>query len=103
MKDSKLAVAGIRNSAATVVYVAAVAWFMFNGNAIFGKQNDNFLMPLAILLLFVVSALITGLLVLGQPIWTYLQGRKAEAVKLLIWTAGSLAVETIIVFLALAL
>ena len=38
------------------------------------------------LLLFVVSATITDLLVLGKPIYLYLEGKKKEAFTLLIAT-----------------
>ncbi len=101
MKDSKLALAGLRNSAATVVYVVAVAWFMSSASAIFGDQK-SLLMPVAFLLLFVVSALITGTLVLGQPILTFMQGKKTEALEIMAWTIAWLVIWTIIAITILA-
>ncbi len=63
------------------LYIAGVAWFMFHIQVIFGQTGkpDNFLAPLFALLLFVVSACITGFLVLGKPIQLYLEGLKKEA------------------------
>ncbi len=73
------------NALLTAVYVAIVALVMQNGERIFGKM-DNILGPVAFLLLFVLSAAITGSLVLGKPILMHLENRKAEAVKLFFYT-----------------
>ena len=70
------------HAAGVFVYVAAVAWLMFNAQGIFGEQS-GFLVPLFGLLLFIVSATITGLLVLGRPLQLYLDGLKTEAVTML--------------------
>ncbi len=53
-------------------------------------------MPTALLLVFIVSATITGLLVLGRPIYLYLNNLRSEAVKLLIYTVIFLLVITAI-------
>lgn len=66
----------------TTTYTAAVALLMFNGKVIFGEE-DNFLIPLFILLLLIISAAVTSLLVLGKPIQLYLSNQKSEAIKLL--------------------
>ena len=44
--------------------------------------------------------LITGSLVLGKPIYLYMEGKKAEGIKLLFYTIISLAVILAIVILA---
>ena len=75
---------------------------MFNGEKFFGKA-DNFLMPVAMLLLFVLSAAITGALVLGKPILLYLDNKKEDALKLFGWTLGWLAIIVIIVLGVLAI
>ncbi|MBI4709088.1 MAG: hypothetical protein HY764_02725 [Candidatus Portnoybacteria bacterium] len=98
MKNSKLALWGAINSLGAFVYILIVAWIMFNGEKIFGKMN-NFLGPVALLLLFVLSATIVGALVLGRPVFLYLGGSKSDAVKLLSYTVGYLLILTIIVFL----
>lgn len=100
MKNSKLMLIALANSLGAVLYVLAVAWFMFNGERLFGKAT-SFLMPFALLLLFVLSAMITGLLILGKPIYFYFEGLKKEAVKLLGLTICWLAIFTFIVFIVL--
>ena len=78
---------GLLDAAGVVAYVAVIAWLGMHAQNIFGKP-DTFLAPMFILLLFVVSALITGLLVLGKPIVLYLDGSKKEAVSLTLITLG---------------
>lgn len=79
------------------VYVTFIAVMMQNGEKIFGKM-DNFFGPLAFLLLFVLSAAITGSLVIGKPILMYLDNKKKEALSLFIYTIIYLFVLTIFVF-----
>ncbi|MDO8504872.1 MAG: hypothetical protein Q7S36_03400 [Candidatus Liptonbacteria bacterium] len=88
MKNSNYLITALLNAAGVFIYVFAVAWLMFNGSLIFGEREDNFLMPVVMLLLFVVSASITGFLVLGKPILLYLDGNKKEAFRLLFATLG---------------
>jgi hypothetical protein len=82
------------NALATAIYISGVISIMFNAERIFGEV-DNILIPIAMLMLFVLSASITGGLVLGKPILMYLNGQKAEGVKLFLYTIGWLAVLTI--------
>lgn len=73
----------------TAIYVSLVALFMQNGERIFGKmEKDSLFGPVAILLIFVLSAAVTGSLVLGRPILMYLDNRKAEALKMFFYTLG---------------
>jgi hypothetical protein len=87
------------NSLAVTAYIILVAYFMQNAENWFGKE-DKFLAPVIFLLLFVLSALITGLLVLGRPIYFYLEGKKVESIRLLFYTIINLAVILAIVILA---
>lgn len=98
--NKNLIVRGALDAVGVFIYTAAVAWLMFNGQKIFGKA-ETFWMPVALLLLFVLSAAITGLLVLGKPIVLYLNGSKKEAVRLLLYTLASLCIIMIIVFISL--
>ncbi|MBU1102172.1 hypothetical protein KJ853_00760 [Patescibacteria group bacterium] len=102
MKNSKIIFWSAINSLATAIYVSLVAYLLFNGGKIFG-QATNFWMPVALLLLFVISATITGLLVLGRPVYLFLNGAKTEALKLLFYTIGFLALIMVIVFITLLL
>jgi len=98
MKDSKILIWSVIDSLGAFLYISVVAWLMFNGEKIFGRV-DNFWGPVAILLLFVLSATVVGALVLGRPIYFYLNGFKKEAMKLLIYTIGCLFYITFLVFL----
>ena len=88
-----------------LIYTSAVAWVMFHASTLFGKADgkaDTFLAPVAMLLLFVLSATIVGSLVIGRPVLMYLDGKKKEALQFLGYTIFWLFVLTIIVFIKLA-
>ena len=87
--NKKLIYYSIVNSLGVLLYVSLVVLFMSNAQNIFGK-SDNLLTGVIILLVFILSALITGSLVLDRPILFYLDGKKAEAIKLLFYTMASL-------------
>lgn len=88
---------GLINAILTAIYAGVISWLLFNGEWLFGNKPDNFLMPLLMLMIFVISAAITGFLVLGKPIRLYMEGLKKEAVNLFFITLGWLAVCAIIV------
>lgn len=85
----------------TLVYILLVVSLIFSLQSHFSDQKDTILAPIAMLLLFVCSAAITGFLVLGKPAMLYLDGKKREAVLLLGYTIGVLAFLTIMAFAAL--
>jgi len=104
MKNSKLALLGLRNGAGALAYIALVALFFHNVERIFkNNPKDTVLAPIFLLTLFVLSALIEASLVLGQPIITYLNGQKVDAFKLLGFTAGTMAAALVVILLTLAL
>ena len=83
---------------ATAVYVLMVVALMQNAERLFGP-DENFLAPVSFLMLFILSATITGGLILGKPILMFLGGSKAEAVKLFLYTVGWLALMTVVLLL----
>jgi hypothetical protein len=87
MKKKEIIMWSFVNSVGVLVYVALVATIIQNGEKIFGEMK-NFAGPIAFLLLFVFSALVTGLLVLGRPVYLFLDGFKKESVKMLLYTVG---------------
>ena len=99
MKKTDYLLKSFIGAAGVFIYTSLVAWLGFNNQVIFGKPA-NFLGPLFMLLLFVVSASITGLLVLGKPIHLYLNGLKKETFVLLfatlVWLAFFLAVVAVV-------
>jgi hypothetical protein len=100
VENKKLVLFSVLHSLGVLVYVSLVALFMNNAEKIFGKTDNKFLSPVIFLLLFILSALITSSLVLGKPILLYLDGKKTEGVKLLIYTTVSLTVILALVILA---
>jgi hypothetical protein len=86
-------------AAATFAYVAAVGIAMSNASKVFGEKDTAFT-PVFVLLLFVISAAVTGYLVAGKPIMLYIDGAKKEAVAFLgetiAWLAGFLVLVGIL-------
>jgi len=91
MENKKLIYYGAIHSLGVAAYVSLLVLFMDNAERLFGK-NDNIMTGIIVLLIFIFSALVTGSLVLGRPIMFYLDGKKAEAVKLLFYTRAGLFV-----------
>ncbi|MDP2944373.1 MAG: hypothetical protein Q8N57_02225 [bacterium] len=102
MKNSKLIMTAVLSSLGVAVYIFLVSLIMNNGEKIFGKMVGP-IAPVAFLLLFVFSALVTSGLILGRPIILYLDGKKKEGLKLLFYTGASLLVLLVLVFLGLIL
>ena len=88
------------NSVGTFVYIVLVVSLIFSMR-VFSGQKDNIIIPVAMLLLFVCSASITGFLVFGKPLMLYIDGKKKEAVSLLVHTIAMLALITITAFIFL--
>lgn len=100
MKNNKLLSWSFVHSVGVLVYTALVVLILSNGEKLFGKQM-NYLGALAMLLLFVLSATIVGLLVLGKPVLLYMDGKKKEAIRLLLMTIVWLLIFTLIIFIIL--
>jgi len=99
MKNSQIVLRGLAHALGVVAYVSLVAFMIFNGEHLFNNE-PNFLIPVFMLLLFVVSALITSSLVLGMPIHLYLSNRKLDAFRLLsattLWLVICIAIVLIV-------
>lgn len=81
------------------IYISLVALLMFSVEKLFGSKPDPVIIaPIALLLLFVVSASISGALILGKPTMLYLDGKKKEAVQLFGLILGWLILFLIIAF-----
>lgn len=102
MKKSKLILTSFLCSAGVLGYIILVAAFLNNAGRWFG-ETDNFWSPVIFLMLFVFSALITGLLVLGYPIWLYLENKKKDAALFLGYNAGWLLAILVIAFIIMSL
>jgi hypothetical protein len=93
----------IINAFGTALYVIAIASFMnFLGKYFTDNTGNNtVLIPISMLMLFVFSAAFTGSLVFGRPVMWYLDGKKREALFLLIYTLGIFMALTVIAFMFL--
>lgn len=98
MEDKKLFLLSVLDSLGVLAYVSLVVLFMSKAEHIFG-QGDNPIIGIIMLLLLVLSASITGLLVLGKPALYYLEGQKREAVRLLLYTIIDLVIILSLVIL----
>jgi hypothetical protein len=78
-------------------YVAAVGLFMSNASRMFGAK-DTALTPVAVLMLLVFSAALMGILVFGQPLMWYIDGKKKSALALLGYTMVCLLVLLLLTF-----
>lgn len=79
MKNNEIIKQSFLRSVGVFIYVALVACLMFNGEKIFGGK-ENILIPIFLLLLFLISATVTGFLVLEKPIVLYISGEKKKSI-----------------------
>lgn len=98
MKNQKILFWSLVNAVGVFIYVTAVVLLITNGERVFG-QMQNIWGPVAFLLLFVFSALATGLLVFGRPAYLWLNNFKKEAVTMLLFTVLDLFILTLIVLI----
>ena len=82
-------------------WIALVATFTQNANSWFGTQ-DTIISVIAVLLLFSISALVVGGLIVGKPIFLYIDGKKKEAIQMLLCSGGWLLLFFLIVLAILA-
>lgn len=99
MKNKNIILGSLASAVGVAAYVTVVSYAMRNGEKVFGQAN-NFLGPIAFLLMFVLSAAITGALILGRPAMLFLDGQKKEAIKLFLFSAGWLLAIIVAVFIA---
>jgi len=83
-------------------YIVLVALFMNRANSLLGPV-DTVYTGITALLLFAMSALIVGGLLVGKPIFLYIDGKKKEAIKMLLANAGWLLLFFIIAVIILAI
>ncbi len=88
------------NAVAAAVYIVLIVNVV---NFVSQRQPEgNLLMPMLALSLLTLSAAIMGYLFLGQPIQSYLDGKKKEALAFFFQTVGTFAVITVLFLVAVA-
>jgi len=95
MSNAKLAKYGLLHSVLATAYISLIA-LLLNYGTVFFAEGKNVIIPIFMLLLFVLSAAVMGILIFGKPAMLYLDGAKKEAIKLLSYTIGFLFVITAI-------
>jgi len=101
MKKYNLVIIGFLQATGLAIYCSLVAVLIWNSNHLFGKIND-FRGPLLFLILFVTSALVSGILTLGYPVILFWQKKEqVKAIKLVSYTAGFLILYTLLALLFL--
>jgi len=94
MKKADIYKWALINAGAASLYITFLAWLMPRISE--GMPKESFFGPAAFLTIFVVSAAVTGSLVLGRPTFWFTSGHKKEAVKLLAYTVMFLAVFALV-------
>lgn len=103
MNSKNLLFVSARNALATVAYIFAIVWFISRIIESLPDPDQTFLGPAIMLLLFVISAAVTGFLVVGKPAMLYVNGLKQEAFRLFLYTIGWLAILAAIVITSIAI
>jgi hypothetical protein len=95
LKNSFISAAGV------LVYTLGLATLLFNSERLLPLPAEpNLLYPVLAMMTLVISATITGLMVLGRPINLYMNGKRTEAFTLLYYTIGWLIVLAVLVVVA---
>lgn len=86
----------VYNALFAAAYITAVAHVMFYGSHLGGEETV--LIPVAILSLFVLSAAVMACLFFYQPLLLVLDGKRQEAVSLVVRTILSFGAITALLF-----
>jgi cation transport ATPase len=78
---------GLFQALGVAAYCTLIGLLMANGNILFGQMN-LVIGPILMLILLSVSVLVCGLLVFYQPYQLFFDGKKKEAVDLVLFTTG---------------
>lgn len=98
---SKITKYAFLNAFGTAVYVLLVGLFINALDKTNFEEANTFIAPVAMLMLLVFSVALVGSLIFGRPIVWYINGKKKEAVTLLLTTLGVFLMITIIVLFLL--
>lgn len=105
MKKPSIHLIAFFQAMGVTAYVALIITILNQLTMIFASIGERipFLGPLIILLLFVLSAAITGSIVLGYPLMLFLEKRKNDALILFCETIGFLIGITFLVITGIVL
>ncbi len=89
------------NAFAALVYIVAVASFLFYGTRLSGLPDNSVIIPIAMLSLFTLSVAMMGYIFFYYPLRLYLDGDKQVATNLFLHTLGIFATVTALILVAL--
>ncbi len=99
MRKGEILRYALLNAFGTAVYVIVVVSLIYlAGHGALEEEKSTVLIPMAMLMLFVFSAAFTGALVFGRPVVWYLDGKKKEALSLLVYTLGVFLIIIVALF-----
>lgn len=101
MKRLTLIKWGAIHAFGVLVYILLLTAFFSQASDWFGEADQKIITPVAALMLFIFSALVTGGLVLGKPLTLYFDGYRKEGVSLLFFTGAGIFVFMAIAFVVL--
>ena len=93
--------AALIHAVATAAYVALVGSFLFYGGKSGFGRSDTALIPVALLMLLVLSVAMVGVLLFGRPVLWCLDGRRKDVLALLVRTLVFFFALTVIAFAVL--
>lgn len=88
------------NAGLALCYIIFVVLVINFGSKWAERVEENLLMPIGMLSLFVLSASVMGYIFLSQPIIMFLDGKRKEAINLFLRTVAVFATITAIVLIA---
>ncbi len=88
IKKSSLPFLGFLQASGLLVYILLIAWFVSFAGMRLGNVNGLFYGPVVMLLLFIISAVVSALLVLGKAGILFWDKKYKESFTLLGWTLG---------------
>jgi len=100
MNNKEIIKYALVNSLWTILYIILIGTLLFSAERVFPQEPSAFI-PIVMLLLFVFSATVTGALILGRPILWYLDGKKQEAISLLLYTIAIFFVVILMILFVL--
>jgi len=101
INDSVVLKFGFLGGVAEAAYVLLVASLLTMLDQLMPKSPEGIIAPLLILLLFVFSAAVSGILVFGYPVYLAFQKRFAEALMTVVTTLITMAIIGILAFIFL--
>lgn len=87
------------NSSLATLYIVTLVLVMYFGIQKTAGQEDTFIIPIAMISLFTLSAAVMAYLFCFQPIQLYFEGKKKQAVNLFLQTVGVFGITTVLLLI----